>query len=137
MAIRILVTGSRDWDNRVVMHSAFQAVINEHGPITALGHGACRGADILGSGVALLEFGLPWDAVYSYPANWYPMGRMDRSAGPRRNRAMYADFKPDLVLAFSDNITRPHSGTADMIAVAVKGGTPVWLFDSSGHRTIL
>lgn len=76
------------------------------------------------------------DRVVSHrmPADWYPerqgarKGRLDRGAGPKRNRRManelkrYRDAGRDVaVLAFPGG-----SGTADMVKAAKALGLPVW-----------
>jgi len=105
---RLLVCGGRDFADFRLMFDVLDAL----NPRT-VGHGAQRGADYL-AGTWCLTRGVP---AIPHPALWHLYGR---AAGPIRNRAMYASFRPDLALAFPGG-----PGTADMVAVAMKGGTPV------------
>jgi hypothetical protein len=54
-----------------------------------------------------------------FKADWYPngFGRLDKSAGPRRNQKMIDEGKPDLVIAFPGG-----RGTADMVSRARAAG---------------
>jgi len=80
-------------------------------------HGACRtGADRHADYWA----GMSMRPVEAYPAIWYPDGKLDRSAGPRRNQRMIDEGKPDLVLAFPGG-----RGTADMVRRARAAGIEV------------
>lgn len=55
-----------------------------------------------------------------YPANWQRYGR---AAGPVRNQQMLDEGKPDLILAFHQDIVNS-KGTADMIRRANRAGVP-------------
>lgn len=82
---RLLVTGSRDWDDAAVIWKALKAVWT-YDPDTLLVSGACpRGADLLCETY--------WDEYLGggterHPAAWYPNGSLDRGAGFRRNEKM-------------------------------------------------
>jgi len=54
----------------------------------------------------------------SFPADWKSYGK---GAGPIRNQLMLDEGKPDLVLAFHNDISSSR-GTADMIRRAKKHG---------------
>jgi hypothetical protein len=85
--------------------------------------GKLHGADKIAGRVAKeLGFGL-----CEVPANW---GAFGRKAGPIRNRQML-DLKPDLVIAFHDNLTESR-GTADTVREAKRRGIPVEVI---GHAT--
>jgi hypothetical protein len=56
-----------------------------------------------------------------YPAQWHKYGR---AAGPIRNQQMLAEGKPDLVLAFHDDIDGSR-GTKDMVNRARRAGVKV------------
>lgn len=81
-------------------------------------HGAASGADSYAQKWAK-SAGIP---DLPFKANWYPngFGRLDRSAGPKRNQQMIDEGKPDLVVAFPGG-----SGTADMVKRARAAGIPV------------
>lgn len=109
---RILVTGSRDYDRKDIVHAAIKHYAKLD-PIIC--HGDARGADYLADVVAK-ELGL--DRV-KFPANWEGRGK---KAGPLRNRLMLEMCQPDLVLAFP----LPQSiGTFDMMKLAVNAGIKV------------
>jgi len=58
-----------------------------------------------------------------HPAEWALYGD---AAGPLRNTEMLKAGKPDLVLAFHDNI-EDSKGTKDMVTKAKAAGVPVYL----------
>ncbi|WP_144378502.1 DUF2493 domain-containing protein [Mesorhizobium amorphae] len=87
------------------------------GKLTVLIHGACRtGADFHADRWARNCL-VP---VEPFPARWKVDGKLDRSAGPRRNQQMIDEGKPDLVIAFPGG-----DGTADMISRAVKAAVEI------------
>ncbi len=104
--MRVLVTGSRDWHNK----ERIREVLSSLSDVEVIIEGEARGADTLAREVAE-ELHIP---VEPYPANW---GKFGRAAGPIRNREMVSKGKPDLVVAFHDDIE--HSkGTLDMVTFA-------------------
>lgn len=112
--MRVLVTGSREWTNEQAMRIVLDAFFSEG---SELCHGAARGADLL-AGVIGHEIG--------YKVSRYPVERgLDGpwpAAGMNRNRRMFDDFKPDVVLAFP----LPQSkGTVGMMAYARSKGCTV------------
>lgn len=58
-----------------------------------------------------------------FPADW---NRYGRAAGPIRNRQMLTEGKPDLVVAFHDDI-ESSKGTKDMVTIAEKAGVYVYV----------
>jgi len=87
---RVLVTGSRDWDDYAVIREEIGAVVAERMAITAspyplivVVHGKARGADMLADRAAR-EFGL---LVEGHRADW---GRHGKAAGYKRNAEMVA-----------------------------------------------
>lgn len=109
----ILVCGSRDWTDKEVIRQKLMSINS----ISLLVHGACRGADLLAADVAQ-ELNIPAKA---YPAQWDIYGL---SAGPRRNQQMLDYEKPELVIAFHENINSS-KGTKDMVNRASKVGVRV------------
>ena len=125
--MKILVTGDRNWDInpelhkeriRYVLKRVVADALNSAQEVTII-HGAARGVDTLAGQVAS-ELGLN---VEAYPADWEKYGK---AAGPIRNRKML-DLKPDLVLAFHNDLTKS-KGTAHCIKEAEKMGFPVIVF---------
>jgi hypothetical protein len=83
--------------------------------------GGCRGADSLAAHAAH-ACGYPFR---EYPADWRKYGK---AAGPTRNQRMLDEGKPDLVIAFHENLEKS-KGTKDMIRRAGRQGIPVRLVD--------
>lgn len=113
---RILVTGSRTWDDHDLVRDALTMAIYQNVPAVIV-HGAClSGADAIASW---------WVRRYKFlgvteephPADWK---LHHRAAGPRRNKAM-VDLGADLVLAFIRNGSRGATGCA---ALAEAAGIP-------------
>jgi hypothetical protein len=102
--MRILVCGGRDYDDFTRMIKVL-----DYYDMEEMCHGDAPGADSLAQMYSEYR-GVP---CRRYPANW---DLLKNAAGPIRNREMFNDFKPDLVVAFPGA-----SGTADMIKVAMKG----------------
>lgn len=124
---RVLCCGDRNWKdieaielmlkNRHIVHS-----------IEVLIEGEANGADILSAEVAK-RLGIP---ILSFPANWKKYGK---AAGVIRNQQMLDEGKPNLVLAFHDNI-KESKGTKDMIHRAVKANIPVSLVYHYGQNAV-
>jgi hypothetical protein len=90
----------------------------------AIIEGNARGADTM-AGVYATTWGLGLEV---YPANWK---KYNKAAGPIRNQQMLDEGKPDLVLAFHDNIDKS-KGTKDMVARAEKAGIEVRIITHGG-----
>jgi hypothetical protein len=106
---RVLVTGSRDWDDDTAIGEALSEAIRPvwHDRDVVIVHGACpSGADQLAHEWAEV-FGA---AVERHPANWQINGKR---AGFIRNQHM-VNLGADLVLAFIRNGSRGASHTADL-----------------------
>lgn len=110
---RVLVTGDRWWTDAALIAIALEQV-RAMGKIEVVIHGAARGADTL-AGIEATAMGL---RVIACPADWTAHGK---AAGPRRNQSMLVDHKPNIVLAFHDNLAES-KGTFDMVARARKAG---------------
>lgn len=134
--MRVLITGSRDWQDRDVIYRALNGICeefqlnyppDEHGntlpdpaKLTVV-HGDCpTGADRIADdwcvGNALL-------VPERHPAKWRTLGR---SAGPIRNAHMVS-LGADLCLAFNRNNSRGTSGT---IHLAEEAGIPVRVWEA-------
>lgn len=119
---RVLVCGDRNWNDRAYLYdrldqlSAWQA-------FTTVIDGTAPGADCMAHDWADLH------GIQSvrYPALWSEYGR---AAGPIRNRQMLTEGKPDLVVAFHQDINQS-KGTRDMIRQASRAGVDVVLFDGT------
>lgn len=127
---RVLVTGSRDWDDIPTLRRALNDVLtklpNFATPVIVV-HGDCpNGADRQASAWVQDAKDGPLFAVSEekHPANWRPAGQIDRGAGFRRNAEM-VNLGADLCLAFIKDGSRGASHTADL---AEQAGIPVRRF---------
>lgn len=111
--MRVIVTGSRDYDPNNQTVARKLDAIHAIEPITDLAHGAARGVDYAADiwaksvGIVPVRFEADWDAH-------------DLAAGPIRNTQMIREFKPDAVIAFPGN-----RGTADCVKKARSNGIRV------------
>jgi len=101
--LRVLVTGSRDWDDWELIYKEFIKL--PKGAI--IGHGDAEGLDRM-CHVLATEMGFE---VKKYPANWNPADA--KRSGLYRNTQMLFDFNPDLCIAFRSKMNS--RGTNDMI----------------------
>lgn len=111
--MRLLVCGGRKYRDRQRMFQILDQINNDGVHVSVVIEGEADGADLL-SALWASARGI---AIEPYPADWVQHGL---SAGPRRNRQMLIEGKPDLVVAFPGG-----SGTADMVAQARKAGVRV------------
>jgi len=121
--MRILITGSRDWDlYDSIVHRIVEAVqewIASHPELqniptdwVTIVHGDCpRGADFLADQFARKVTG--WE-VEKYPADWSQLGK---SAGYKRNRRM-VNTAPDICLAFIRNKSKGSTSCRDLAKAA-------------------
>jgi hypothetical protein len=123
---RIIVCGSRDWDDVETLELELARVFPnwEDKPDDYLAfvmvHGACpTGADALANRWA--EQTNPHLIIERHPADWKTHGK---SAGPKRNEHM-ASLGAKCCLAFWDGESR---GTADMIKRCINHGIPVRIY---------
>jgi hypothetical protein len=115
--MRILVCGDRDWtDGSLVLR-----VLESYHPRVII-EGGARGADACARAAAKA---LDINCI-TVQANWKLHGK---AAGPIRNAEMLT-AKPDLVLAFHDDLGRS-KGTNDMLSRAEKANIPTRLIN---HR---
>ena len=109
--MRLLVTGGRDFKDRVLAFSALDKLDREH-CIDVVIHGAARGADTEAARWCAVR-GVP---VWPFPADW----SKGKGAGIARNQDMLDQAFPEQVLAFPGG-----AGTADMVRRARAAGLPV------------
>lgn len=114
MTYRVLITGSRDWDNRACIEEALSVYTADENPV--LISGACpSGADRLAEEI-WEGWGLP---VERHPADW----TMGRGAGFIRNQQM-VDLGADVCLAFRKNGSQGTTHCAN--AATMAGITTFW-----------
>lgn len=118
MSNRVLVCGGRYYPNRWKVFAALDD-LHEQTPIDVLIHGAAPGADSF-AGEWALKNNVP---VSAFKAEWKKYGA---SAGPRRNKQMLIEGKPDPVLAFPGG-----KGTENMLGLARTAGVRIQQVDVS------
>ncbi|GAA4225943.1 hypothetical protein GCM10022254_09160 [Actinomadura meridiana] len=124
--MRILVTGSRAWDDAATIRTALDEVYFSSTctmPVTVV-HGDCpHGADAIVHAWAADTRRAEWVVGEErHPADWRPGGgAFDRSAGHRRNAEM-VNAGADLCLAFIRDRSSGATHTADL---AERAGIPV------------
>jgi hypothetical protein len=125
---RILVTGSRTWDDEMTIQYVLSEILF-HNRSMVLVHGACpRGADRIADewAAARNQFPAKPVTVERHPADWERYGK---SAGFRRNAEMVR-LCADLCLAFIMDGSRGATHTADL---AEKAGIPVRRYERSAR----
>jgi len=128
-ALRVVVTGGRDFADASLVERALSAVHRKHG-IAVLIEGEATGADTL-SKLWAERNGVE---VAPYPAKWTDLShpdavirkrrdgtQYDAKAGGRRNQQMIEHGKPSVAVAFPGG-----TGTADMVRKLKKAAIPVW-----------
>ncbi|MCU6479070.1 DUF2493 domain-containing protein [Arthrobacter sp. A2-55] len=121
-ALRLLITGSRDWEDRAAIKRALRDWwnSNDRAPDAILVSGACpTGADRIAEELWERN-GLP---VERHPARWRVDGKLNRAAGFIRNAAI-VDGGVDHCIAFIRNNS---NGATHCSAYAAKQGMPVTL----------
>lgn len=117
---KLLVSGSRDWDNWASIEAELARVYSAYGSNVTLIHGDARGADRMCGHVAQKK---GW-AVEPHPADWDGKGR---KAGLVRNVEML-DRDPDLIIAFRKDNSR---GTTHLINTAREAGYTVKVIEEA------
>ncbi len=70
---RLLVTGSRTWDDSRLIEQALAIILARHPEGVVLVHGACpRGADAIAAAYAVRT---PGYQIEAHPADWHRYGR--------------------------------------------------------------
>lgn len=116
---RLLVTGSRNWDDVTTIKLALNHAVNYLDDQVTLVHGACpTGADDIADDLFTYANLGP---VETHPADWDTHGKR---AGFLRNSLM-VDLGADLCLAFIKNESRGATMTANL---AEKAGIRTWRY---------
>jgi hypothetical protein len=128
--VRVLVCGSRTWDDPAVVHEVLFGLTATIGddPEFVVIEGECPygGADLHAA---------EWAQMFDYDLERYPADwdRHGKAAGPIRNQQMLDEGKPDVVWAFkddfpdSDRLPHARGGTEDMVRRAKRAGVPVYV----------
>ena len=111
--LRILICGDRNWTDKKAILEFLWKLSRD----TLIIEGECRGADRIARDLAIL---LGFN-ILPFPADWKRYGK---AAGPIRNQQMLDEGKPDLVIAFHNDLSKSR-GTRDMVNRAKKAGIQV------------
>jgi GDP-D-mannose dehydratase len=118
---KVLICGSRDWDSFESILEQIMLLYQKYGDDFVVIEGEAKGADSIARTCAE-KFDIE---VEKYPANWDKYGR---AAGPVRNKQMLVEGQPDLVLAFSKNLSTS-KGTKNMVDQAREAGVEVRVYN--------
>lgn len=127
---RVLICGDRNWNNFTVLLREL-TLVNDTQGIAVVIEGEARGADQM-SALAARSLGIPEARILKFPADWKTHGK---AAGPIRNRKQFNEGRPDLVLAFHNDIASS-KGTKDMVRVAMKAGVETHVFTEKGEVNV-
>ena len=110
-AFRVLVTGSRTWDDKDFIWNVLDILLAELGDMVIV-HGAAKGADAIAQGWVRHQLVNGGGQVRAerHPADW---SRHGRAAGYRRNAEMVA-LGADLALAFIRDGSKGATNCADL-----------------------
>ena len=115
---RLLLTGSRTWDDAAVIEHALAVILARHPEGVLLVHGACpRGADAIAAAYAERT---PVYHIEAHPADWRRHGRV---AGQLRNAEMVT-LGAQGCAAF---LRGASPGTTATIRLARAAGISVWI----------
>jgi hypothetical protein len=119
--MRALICGSRHWKKPIPVDVVVAGLAAVYGAnhITVI-HGAAAGADSMAASAAH-RVGVE---CVAYPADW---DRHGKAAGFIRNQQMLDEGHPDVVFAFTNDLSQSR-GTADMVRRARAAGLPAYVF---------
>jgi len=118
MTKRVLVTGSRDWNDHQAIYNALGEQLAENGSIVVV-HGNGRGADRIASGWARAQNSMGRNVTEEvHHAQWDALGK---KAGPMRNIQM-VNSGADIALAFP---TASSVGTRHTMKLAAIAGIKI------------
>lgn len=120
--MRVLICGDRNWKD----YDTIEAYIRTLPEGSVIINGRCKGADNM---ARFLAHQLGYETM-DFPANWLLYGD---AAGPIRNKRMLTEGKPDLAVAFHDNLTKS-KGTKNMMEQAHKTGVKCILHRSGDFK---
>ncbi len=114
---KILVSGSRDWqwEHVKIIHAALDICEKVYAEYHLI-HGGCQGVDAFAGAYAFTRGMI----TTSVPAKWDKYGNR---AGPIRNAYMLKHGKPDVLIAFHEDISRSR-GTGHMVKIARQAKLP-------------
>lgn len=104
--MKALVCGDRNWTNRQYLYRILDA-LHAHRKFSILIEGEAKGADRMARDWAIKNK----VSVRKFPAMWMVYGK---GAGVIRNQQMLDEGKPDIIIAFHNDISAS-TGTRDMV----------------------
>ena len=113
---RILICGDRHWKD----YMTIDTFVKNLPAGTVIIQGMCRGVDRMAKRAGH-KYGF---TVKDYPADW---NKHSKAAGPIRNQQMLDEGKPDIVMAFHNNISKSR-GTRNLLNQASERGIPAQIF---------
>lgn len=122
--MRILITGDRNWTDKEFINKVLRELWyeDEYDDLVII-HGCAKGADSIAGEIGKQNS----QNVVEFPADWDKYGK---AAGPTRNQQMLDEGKPELVLAFHDNIELS-KGTKHMVKISQKAGIETRVYSHS------
>lgn len=119
--MKVLATGSRNWQTYQPIKDVILDLYCTYDGKISFSHGGCRGVD------AIVDMVCDELNIYCvvYPAEWDKYGR---KAGILRNKEMFDIEKPDLVIAFHEDLFGRSRGTLHMVQYAHENGCEVRLY---------
>ena len=106
----VLICGSRDWNDQEIVDKII-FILKHRYKVHTLIEGEANGADKQAR-LAGEKYGLK---IKAFPAEWNKFGK---GAGPIRNAKQLREGKPDIVVAFHDDLYNS-KGTLDMVKKAM------------------
>lgn len=132
--MRVIVCGSRYWtssqdrDLVFLILDLFKMGLDEKKINLVVIEGECYGVDIWAR-----EWAIARKVEYlPFPADW----SQGNAAGPRRNLKMLREGKPDLVIAFTDDLATA-KGTKNMVELAQKNDVATQIYSRGDIRALL
>lgn len=119
---RVIICGSRYWEPHDLIQHELEQFDRERDVII---HGCANGVDITAD---VLARDMGFKHIKKYPAKWDIYGR---AAGPIRNKKMFDENHPHLVLAFHQKLWASR-GTKHMANYAFSNGCEVRIISRRG-----
>lgn len=124
--MKILIFGSRDWNNYKVILNVMNRLKAKYGDFVLI-EGGCKGADLLAKKAAI-ECNIEYE---EYPADW----TLGKKAGPLRNQKMIDEGKPDMAVCFH-NYIESSRGSKDMRSRLIKYNIPCYVIKGTFFDTL-
>jgi hypothetical protein len=127
MAVRIIITGDRNWRCEALAERIVVRLIDRYGRSVTIVHGAASGVDQSFARAATFAN----ITQEPHPADWRKHGK---AAGPKRNGEM-VKAGATLCIAVHRDINAS-KGTKDCVRQCLAAGIPVWLIDGEDAEPV-